>query len=362
MPDPSAPDQLPGLIDSLTTGLLWLDDSLRFRYVNPAAKTLLDLDGQLTKSEAVAKVLAGNDGLFAILERVRSTRETVTQRELLLDVGLPDTRHQVTVDCTVTALSEREKIPELLVELVPLDRHMRISHEAGLTQQSGINRALARALAHEIKNPLGGIRAAAQLLERKLPQPKMAEYTQVIVSEVDRLAALLDNLLGPMRPSTPVEVNLHELLDHVARLMGAGAGPKILRDYDPSLPELMLDRDQLVQALLNLAKNAGEAAGADGRVTFRTRSLRQFTLNGVRHRLMACADIEDDGPGIPPDIRPKLFMPLTSSKPQGSGLGLSIAQELVSRQGGLIEYQSRPGCTVFSVLLPVEAAHAPASA
>lgn len=362
MPDLSARAQLPGFTDSLTTGLLWLDDFLRFRYVNPAAKTLLDLDGQLIRSEPVAKALAGNDTFFAILERVRSTRETVTQRELLLDVGLPDTRHKVTVDCTVTALSESEEIPELLVELIPLDRHMRISHEAGLAQQSGINRALARALAHEIKNPLGGIRAAAQLLERKLPQPKMAEYTRVIVSEVDRLAALVDKLLGPARPATPVEVNLHELLDHVARLMGEGAGPKILRDYDPSLPELMLDRDQIVQALLNLAKNAGEAAGADGRVTFRTRSLRQFTLNGVRHRLMACADIEDDGPGIPPDVRPKLFMPLTSSKPQGSGLGLSIAQELVSRQGGLIEYTSRPGCTVFSVLLPVEAADAHASA
>ncbi|MBU6420938.1 MAG: PAS domain-containing sensor histidine kinase [Gammaproteobacteria bacterium] len=362
MPDLSARAQLPGFTDSLTTGLLWLDDFLRFRYVNPAAKTLLDLDGQLIRSEPVAKALAGNDTFFAILERVRSTRETVTQRELLLDVGLPDTRHKVTVDCTVTALSESEEIPELLVELIPLDRHMRISHEAGLAQQSGINRALARALAHEIKNPLGGIRAAAQLLERKLPQPKMAEYTRVIVSEVDRLAALVDKLLGPARPATPVEVNLHALLDHVARLMGEGAGPKILRDYDPSLPELMLDRDQIVQALLNLAKNAGEAAGADGRVTFRTRSLRQFTLNGVRHRLMACADIEDDGPGIPPDVRPKLFMPLTSSKPQGSGLGLSIAQELVSRQGGLIEYTSRPGCTVFSVLLPVEAADAHASA
>lgn len=361
MPDPSALGQLTGLTDNLTTGLLWLDDFLRLRYVNPAAKILLDLDGQLARLEAIAKVLAGNDELFAILERVRSTRETVTQRELLLDVGLPATRHKVTVDCTVTAVSECEKNPELLVELVPLDRHMRISHEAGLAQQSGINRALARALAHEIKNPLGGIRAAAQLLERKLIQPKLAEYTQVIVSEVDRLAALVDNLLGPTRPSKPVEVNLHELLDHVARLMGEVAGPKILRDYDPSLPELMLDRDQIVQALLNLAKNAREAASADGCVTFRTRSLRQFTLNGVRHRLMVCADIEDDGPGIPPDIRPKLFMPLTSSKPQGSGLGLSIAQELVSRQGGLIEYQSRPGCTVFSVLLPVEAAHAHAS-
>lgn len=363
MENPSV--QLPqsALLENMTTGLLWLDQSLQLRYLNPAAETLLDLDGQLAKSRGISESLPNNAEFMAALERARTTRETITRRELSLAIGRVERRRTLTVDCTVSALSERDETPELLVELAPLDRHMRISHAADLSQQSGANRTLARNLAHEIKNPLGGIRAAAQLLERKFAQPKMTEYTRVIVTEVDRLAALVDNLLGPTQPSRPTEVNLHELLEHVAHLTGETAGgPKIRRDYDPSLPELRLDRGQMVQALLNLAKNASEAVGVRGHVTFRTRVLRQFTLNGVRHRLVICADIEDDGPGVPVDIQPKLFMPLTSSKPSGSGLGLSIAQELVSRQGGLIEYHSQPGCTVFSVLLPLQTEYARAHA
>jgi len=341
------------LLESLTNSLLWLDSSLCVRYLNPAAETLLELNGQETRTGNIADTLPENGDFLAILERVRDTRETVTRRELVLRVGTSERRHVVTVDCTVSPLTEHEEFVELLIELVPLDRHLRISDEARLSLQSGLNRVLARNLAHEIKNPLGGIRAAAQLLGRKLVQPKLAEYTQVIVSEVDRLALLVDRLLGPAQISKPSQINLHELLDHVVRLSDAAGNPAILRDYDPSLPELRLDRDQMLQVLLNLTKNAREAAGQHGRVIFRTRALRQFTLNGVRHRLVACADIEDDGPGVPPEIQPRLFTPLVSSKPQGSGLGLSIAQELVSRQGGLIEYRSQPGHTVFSVLLPM---------
>lgn len=360
MGSPSA--ALSVLLETMTTGLMWLDPSLRPLYVNPAAESLLDLDGRAGKSRGLAETLPGNVEFLATLQRARQTRETITRRELVLTVGAANARHTLTVDCTVSALAERDATQDLLVELVPLDRHLRISHEAGLSQQSGVNRALARSLAHEVKNPLGGIRAAAQLLERKFTQSNLVEYTQIIISEVDRLAALVDSLLGPAWPARPREINLHELMEHVARLTAAAAGPKILRDYDPSLPELWLDRDQMVQALLNLAKNASEAAGVHGRVIFRTRAMRQFTLNGVRQRLVVCADIEDDGPGIPADMRPKLFTPLTSSKPSGSGLGLSIAQELVSRQGGLIEFHSQPGCTVFSVLLPLQTGHERTSA
>ena len=359
MDTPSASLSAQDLLESLTTSLLWLDRSLHLRYLNPAAETLLELDAQLAQTLRITESLPGNGEFIAVLQRAYDARETITRRELVLVVGSAQSRHAVTVDCTVSVLAEHDHVPDLLVELIPLDRYLRISQEAGLSQQSGLNRLLARNLAHEIKNPLGGIRAAAQLLERKRMQPKTAEYTRVIISEVDRLAALVDSLLGPAQPPKSVEVNLHELLDYVAQITGKTAGgPDILRDYDPSLPELWLDRDQIVQALLNLAKNAREAVGAGGRITFRTRVLRQFTLNGVRHRLVACADIEDDGPGISPQIGAKLFTPLTSSKSQGSGLGLSIAQELVIRQGGLIKYQSQPGRTVFSVLLPLETGHA----
>ena len=352
-------DQYRRFLESQVTGILWLDEGLRLRYCTPAAGTLLELVGQPHQSPGLASLFPENGEFLAILKRVVESRETLTRRELGLVVGAADTRHRVTVDCTVSPLSESQDAPDLLVELAPLDRHLRISREAALSTQSHLNRRLARNLAHEIKNPLGGIRGAAQLLGRKLTQPVLTTYTNLIVSEADRLAALVDALLGPWRPASYASVNLHELMEHVAQLTQTAAlKTRIVRDYDPSLPELWLDRDQIVQALLNLAKNAREAVGRRGRITFRTRALRQFTLNGTRHRLVACADIEDDGPGIPEEILPQLFTPLASRKPQGSGLGLSIAQELVSRHGGLIEYQSLPGHTIFSVLLPLEAQHA----
>jgi two-component system nitrogen regulation sensor histidine kinase GlnL len=177
--------------------------------------------------------------------------------------------------------------------------------------------------------------------------------------EADRLTALVDAMLGPARVSQRLPANIHELVEHVARLMEADApvGLKVERDYDPSLPDLLLDRDQIIQALLNIARNAREAVGERGRVLFRTRVLRQFTLGAQRHRLVACVDVMDDGPGIEPALLPRVFAPLVSGKPRGTGLGLSIAQELVSRHGGLIECVSAPGHTVFSVLLPLEDAH-----
>ncbi|MGH8397840.1 MAG: nitrogen regulation protein NR(II), partial [Gammaproteobacteria bacterium] len=289
-----------------------------------------------------------------ILRRVLESQETVTQRELHLMIGSPDARHGVTADCTVSPLYGEAAGMELLVEFLPLDRHLRISREVALSVQSTTNRALARNLAHEIKNPLGGLRGAAQLLARKLVEPKLLEYTRIIVSEVDRLSALVDSLLGPPQPLRRALINIHELVEHVMQLTQAATPKlKIVRDYDPSLPELVLDRGKITQALINLAKNAREAAGERGVIIFRTRALRQFTLNRVRHRLVACMEVEDDGPGIPPEVLPRLFTPMATSKPQGSGLGLSIAQELVSRHGGLIECASVPGATVFSILLPI---------
>lgn len=344
------------LLDSQSTGVLWLDAGLCVRYANPAVKSLLQLSSRQGPVDSLAAQLPGNEVFFSSLARVASTCETVTLRELDLAVGSAEGRHSVVVDCTVTAVAETAGATGLLIELAALDRHLRISREASLNDQRHFNRRFARHLAHEIKNPLGSIRGAAQLLERKLADPALAEYTRLVVSEVDRLAALADSLLGPWQPVERQQLNVHEIVEHVMQLsQAASTGTAVLRDYDPSLPELWLNRDQMIQALLNLAKNAREAAGPGGRLVFRTRVLRQFTLNGQRHRLAACIEVEDNGPGIPAELQPYLFAPLVSRKPQGSGLGLSIAQELVSRNGGLIEYHSQPGCTVFSVILPVEA-------
>ncbi len=327
------------VLENQSTGLLWLDKTCRICYLNPAAETLLDLDGRRCIGQPLTSSLPETAAFMDILRRVIADREIVTQRELCLPVGSAEARHVVTADCTITPIVERQGEVSLLVELAPLDRHLRISREAALTEQNAVNRSLVLKLAHEIKNPLGGLRGAAQLLARRLQDSGLLEYTRIIVIEADRLTALLDSLLGPHQPLRRESTNIHELLEHVAQLLQSALSNKrkIKRDYDPSLPELRLDRNQIIQVLLNLAKNACEAVGERGLIVFRSRALRQFTLHGIRHRLVACIEIEDNGQGIAPDLLPQLFSPLVSHKPNGAGLGLSIAQELISRHDGLIE-------------------------
>jgi two-component system nitrogen regulation sensor histidine kinase GlnL len=218
---------------------------------------------------------------------------------------------------------------------------------------------MARQLAHEIKNPLGGLRGAAQLLERELPNDELKEYTRVIIGEADRLCALVDSLLGPARPIRREPVNVHELIDHVYRLARAEApsGVAIERDYDPSLPLLALDRDLMVQAMLNLARNAVQALGERGALTMRSRALTHATIGAEKHRVVASLQFEDNGPGVPAELGETIFYPLVTARAGGTGLGLAVAQDIATRHGGIIEFDSRPGRTVFSLLLPMEENH-----
>lgn len=346
------------LLESQTTGLMLLDSALRVRYLNPAAEMLLGLSGLQAPGTPIEVCLPETPGLADTLKRARDSGEICTRRELLLNLG-GEPRRQITVDLTVTPLLEAGQGADLLAEFVPLERHLHISREAELGTRHTASRALALRLAHEIKNPLGGMRGAAQLLERKLSDPALRAYTAIIVREVDRLAGLVDALLGPNRPSQRQPSNLHELIDHVIALLQAETGQRIdwQRDFDPSLPEPDLDRDEITQVLINLARNAVEASDGTMCVCFRTRIARQYTLNGVRHRLVVRIDVVDDGPGVPAELLPRLFTPLLSGKPHGSGLGLAIAQELANRHGGLIECASEPGHTVFSILLPLGRQH-----
>ena len=359
----SRPPSAQSILENQSTGILWLDAALRLAYLNPAAETLLRLDGHQALGKTIAECLPEAREFAAALARAAEQRETFTQRELKLSLAA-DGVQAITVDCTATPVAERDGDTPLLVELVPLDRHLRISREDALIAQHAANRLLARNLAHEIRNPLGGLRGAAQLLDRRLPDESLKDYTRIIMGEADRLSGLVDAMLGPARPPQRGPVNIHELLEHVGRLIEseAPASLELKRDYDPSLPELMLDRGEIVQALLNVARNAREALKDKGMLLFRTRVLRQFTIGTRRHRLVACVEVVDDGPGVPAELMGRIFAPLVSGKPQGTGLGLSIAQELVNRHGGLIECVSAPGDTVFSILLPLEDAHEQASA
>jgi two-component system nitrogen regulation sensor histidine kinase GlnL len=223
--------------------------------------------------------------------------------------------------------------------------------------QQEFNRELLRNLAHEIKNPLGGIRGAAQLLEHELPKTSLREYTQVIIKESDRLQSLMDRMLAPNRAPKFTSVNIHEVLERVRSVLLAERreGLIIKRDYDLSLPDLSADPEQLIQVVLNIARNSVQAMQATqlhGEIILRTRVARRVTIGKRVHRMAVELQIIDNGPGIPDDIREKIFYPLVTSKAEGSGLGLTIAQTYVAQHHGTIDCDSVPGRTCFTVLLP----------
>jgi two-component system nitrogen regulation sensor histidine kinase GlnL len=326
-------------------------------YLNPAAEMLFEVSARHMVGQHALSLLPCPDGqVEARLKVALESRQPFTEREL--NVVAADGRTK-TVNCTILPLHHFDADDQVLIELTQVDRQLRITREEHLLSQHHAAQALIRGLAHEIKNPLGGLRGAAQLLEHELPDPSLREYTRIIIDEADRLQDLVNRMIGPSQLPRRGRVNVHNILEHVRGLILAEspAGPKVLRDYDPSIPGFMADQDRLIQAFLNLARNAAAAAGVDGHVELRTRVLRQFTIGNRRHRLVLQAQIRDDGPGIPRDIEDRIFFPMISGRQGGTGLGLPIAQELIHQHGGLIECESQPGDTRFFVYLPLETDH-----
>ncbi len=346
------------ILENLGAAVVLLGRGQRVQYLNPAAEALFQVSARQAKGLALAAALPGADHLAPIVRQADADSRAYTERGV--EIRLPPDR-TITVDCTVTPFAESVRASYLLLELVQVDRPLRIAREESLLAQSHATRILTRGLAHEIKNPLGGLRGAAQLLERELPDPALRDYTRIIIGEADRLQALVDRMLGPNGLPITGPVNLHEVVEHVRGLIEAESPPgvHIVRDYDPSIPTLQGDRDQLIQALLNLVRNALQAVGKRGTIHLRTRTERQYTIAARRHKLVARIDVIDDGPGIPPDLQERIFYPLITGREGGTGLGLSIAQSLVGRHGGLIECTSRPGHTEFTLLLPLDPASLP---
>ena len=323
-------------------------------WLNSAAENLLGISQARAAHQSLLKLIGDDEEMHDILHRVLTTGASYANEMRLPPTEVhPDER---LVDCRVSTVDRGGRGNALLVEMSDVTRRSRISRENALLIQHGAGRQMIRQLAHEIKNPLGGLRGAAQLLERQLDSDELKEYTAVIISEADRLAALVDTLLGPGGPPNKQLVNLHELIEYVMRLIEPelGVTVRVHRDYDPGLPDIELDRDQLVQALLNLVRNAITALAGQGRLTLRTRAVMNFTIGEIRHPVVASIEIEDDGPGISRDLQDSVFYPLVTSHPDGTGLGLPAAQELISRHGGLIEFESRPGRTVFQVRIPLD--------
>lgn len=342
------------LLDALTTGVVLLDGAYTVRHANVAAQGLLAMSLNKAHGKPFIEFFADANGLPGMLQRARERREVIAEREVgLRTVDAP--RELRIFDVTVTPIDSASGDVDLLLEIDDATQRSRLSRDSELRARLDGSRLMTRQLAHEIKNPIGGLRGAAQLLERMLPDVSQREYTKIIIAEADRLTALVDNMTGPVRPSNKQLLNLHEVCEHVHRLLRAEApaGVSIERDYDPSVPEGLFDRNQLVQALLNLARNALQAVGEAGRIVLRTRAVINVHIGARRERLAVRIDVMDNGPGVPEEIRGSLFLPLVTARPNGTGLGLAVAQEMVHRNGGAIEYHSEPGNTVFSLTLPL---------
>lgn len=342
------------VVENINAAVLLFDRNLCLTYINPAGETLLSVSAKAVLGISATELVPCP--AEPVDERLRTTLETrhpYTEREV--ELTRPDGQ-QIRVNCTVLPLHHEGVGDELLMELHQVDRQMRITREEQLLAQHQASQALLRGLAHEIKNPLGGLRGAAQLLERELPNSDLREYTRIIIDEADRLQKLLNRMLGPNQLPHLRPVNIHHIVEHVRGLVLAEfpQGPSVTRDYDPSIPELEADAERLIQALLNIARNGAQAAGEQGKLVLRTRVLRQFTIGNVRYRLVLCIELEDDGPGIPESLHDRIFFPMVSGRAGGTGLGLPIAQELINQHGGLIECESRPHKTQFFVYLPLK--------
>ncbi|WP_313514886.1 nitrogen regulation protein NR(II) [Pseudomonas sp.] len=353
------------LLDNLTTATLLLNAELRLEYMNPAAEMLLAVSGQRSHGQFISELFTESPEALHSLRQAVEQAHPFTKREATL-TSL--TGQVQTVDYAVTPIITRSETL-LLLEVHPRDRLLRITKEEAQLSKQETTKLLVRGLAHEIKNPLGGIRGAAQLLARELPEEHLKDYTNVIIEEADRLRNLVDRMLGSNKLPSLSMTNVHEVLERVSSLVEAESQGRItlVRDYDPSIPEVLIDREQMIQAVLNIVRNAMQALSAQndlqlGRISLRTRTLRQFTIGHIRHRLVAKLEIIDNGPGIPADMQDTIFYPMVSGRPDGTGLGLAITQNIISQHQGLIECESHPGHTVFSIFLPLEqgaASHEP---
>ena len=343
-------------LELLATAVAVLDGEYVVRYTNPAAENLLG---------AAAKSLIGQPfpGLFTDEPPLRKMLEEAlavhwSYRAQTVSYERPG-REPLPLSCVVAPI-DLVGAP-LLVELRPIQEQLRLEREVRLLDQQETTRELLRNLAHEIKNPLGGLRGSAQLLERELERPELREYTQVIIKEADRLQVLLDRLLAPQRTVQLAAVNIHEVLERVRSLVHAEFpdGISVLRNYDPSVPDLVGDVEQLIQAALNVVRNAAQAllsganGGRGGSIVLRTRAARQVTIARQRCKLALELQVIDDGPGVPEEIRDRVFNPLVSGREGGSGIGLALVQTYIQNHGGVVEFESRPGRTIFTLLLPL---------
>ena len=350
--EPAVPAPCAGL-ELLATAVLMLARDGRIQWANPAAENLFELSRAKLVKQQPRQVFGECPALESAIEKALGGGTSYTEQEL--ELGAPG-KPRLHLTCTATPVDVDDG--GVLLEFRHIDQQLKMAREQRMNEQQQANRELIRSLAHEIKNPLGGIRGAAQLLERELDSPPLIEYTQVIIGEADRLQSLVNRLLTPHRLPRFRPLNVHEVLVRVKNVVQAEfTHVQIACDFDISLPEVDADPEQLAQAALNVVRNAAQAlqgATADPRILVSTRVARNVMLAKRFHRLAVAIAVEDNGPGIPDELRERIFFPLVSGRDGGSGLGLTIAQTFVAQHGGTIDCESRPGRTVFTILLPLD--------
>jgi len=343
------------IIDNLHSAVIVIGEKLQVICINPAAEMLFHISNNRAMRKNLRELILDEHEFFDRLERslVSAHPYTVYEDQLQLH-----TQQNIDVDYSVSPIPYDTHGKYLLLEFIRLKTQQKLLQEESILNQIDASKSLLRGLAHEIKNPLGGIRGAAQLLERELEDADSKQFTQVIINEADRLKNLLDRMVGPRDIPTKSNVNVHKILEHVRQLVLAENGDiGFSADYDPSIPDLHADEAMLVQVILNITRNAVTAIRAgdtrEGHINFKTRTQRNCKIGTKTHALVAKIDIEDNGAGVDASLQEKIFMPMITGHAEGTGLGLSIAQSLVQQHNGLIEFDSRPGTTVFTILLPI---------
>ena len=339
------------ILDSLHSAVLVINQQLCIEYMNPSAEMLFQISYARAKLRPVQELVIDEADFFARLQKSLKTQHPFSAYEEDLAIR---TGQILALDYMASPIEFGAQAHCLLLEFVSRGRHRKIAQEKHLAIQNEASRSLLRGLAHEIKNPLGGIRGAAQLLERKLDSDQDREFTSVIIREADRLKKLVDRMLGPRGVPHKSQLNIHKILEHVRSLVQVEtSNVNFIADYDPSLPDIYGDESMIIQAILNITRNAIREVSDDGEIIFRTRPLRNYSIGDNSYPLVAKIDIIDNGPGVPEDLKEKLFLPMVTGHAEGTGLGLSIAHTLINRHDGLIEFSCTPGHTIFTILLPL---------
>lgn len=350
------------LLDTLKTAVILLDSNLCLLYLNMAAENLLDVSDRQAKDLFIGDLFMGADKDISDMRTALSSNSSITKRKAELRVI---NNKPIFVDYTINSFEENGEMQALL-ELNSLEHSQRINREETLHSAHTTTRELVRGLAHEIKNPLGGIRGAAQLLAQELPSNELSDYTNVIIEEADRLHNLVDRLVGSRKPLDIKEINIHEVLERVRSLVSAEitdkkiCGIELIQDYDPSIPSINGDAEQLIQAVLNLVRNAMQSLTSPdiehnlGQIIIRSRIIRNATIESRFHRLATSIEIVDNGPGIPEDLIDTIFYPMISGRADGTGLGLPITHSIIHQHKGTVECESNPGETKFTIVLPLE--------